>query len=107
MTGKPASICVRCRHTSCVCSRSNISPADQRRGSSAQRGYDSNWRRFRDWFLSRHPLCESEFRCRSIATEVHHVRKVSDWPEGRLYESNCQALCAYHHRRLRGSGGRG
>jgi 5-methylcytosine-specific restriction protein A len=32
--------------------------ADSRRGSSSERGYGGKWRRAREAFLSRHPLCE-------------------------------------------------
>ncbi len=30
---------------------------EQRRGTAAERGYDSQWRKGRDGFLAKHPLC--------------------------------------------------
>lgn len=76
---------------------------DNQRGSSAKRGYDAAWKRFRKWFLSKpeHALCED---CRDKrepqlvrSTEVHHVKKVADYPELRLVESNCRGLCKTCH----------
>ena len=105
MAEKPVGICARCRKTSCDCRRSNVT--DERRGNSTQRGYDWNWRRFRKWFLGRHPLCESVEHCWKPAVEVHHVVRICDSRADRLVESNCQSLCHYHHRKLGGRGGRG
>ena len=70
---------------------------DSHRGSSAKRGYDSVWKRFRKWFLSQteHAICED---CqREPSTEVHHVKKVADFPGLRLVESNCRGLCKTCH----------
>jgi hypothetical protein len=54
--------------------------ADQNRGNSAQRGYTWRWRKFRAYFLSQadHALCED---CNlKQSTDVHHVKKVRDFP---------------------------
>jgi 5-methylcytosine-specific restriction protein A len=67
------------------------------RGSASARGYDVAWKRFRSWFLSEpdHAICED---CRRAAsTDVHHVKKVRDYPELRLVESNCRGLCHECH----------
>lgn len=50
---------------------------DQQRGTAAQRGYDSRWRRYRTQFLRQHPLCECE-ECKKSgrlipATVVDHI----------------------------------
>jgi 5-methylcytosine-specific restriction enzyme A len=67
----------------------------EHRGSSAARGYDSVWERFRAWFVRRHPICAD---CSIKPTkEVHHVRKLRDYPELRLVESNCMGLCKACH----------
>lgn len=75
--------------------------AGQQRGKTADRGYDAVWRRFRAWFLRRHPLCAD---CEHAATEVHHVKKIAAFPELRLSESNCMALCHECHARRTGRG---
>lgn len=72
---------------------------DRRRGTSTERGYDVDWRRFRRWFLLSHPLCAD---CMDTgryvtATEVHHLVKVRDDRERRLDAANCRALCRRCH----------
>jgi len=72
---------------------------DRYRGSSASRGYDGAWQQFREWFLARHPACE-DCALRGIvkaATDVHHIKKVADYPELKLVEDNCIALCHEDH----------
>ena len=68
---------------------------DDRRTSS-QRGYDAVWNRFRHWFLQRHPVCED---CKRAASrDVHHIKKLRDYPELRLVEENCMGLCGTCHK---------
>src|ERR1019366_9090359 len=70
------------------------------RGSSAARGYDCRWRKFRLWFLVDHPLCQDCGEDHpSAATEVHHVKKVREYPELQFFEDNCMALCHDCHSR--------
>jgi len=77
------------------CQSQSTSARDVRqRGSSAQRGYDYTWQKFREWFLRRHPACED---CGRLATEPHHIKKVAQFPELRLVEENCKALCHECH----------
>jgi len=67
------------------------------RPSAGERGYDRTWRRFRLWYLRRHPLCET---CKTAgATEVHHRRRLRDYPAGRLNPEAVQALCKSCHSR--------
>ena len=70
---------------------------DTQRGSSAKRGYDAAWKKFRAWFLAQpeHVICEDCSRKPSI--EAHHVKKVAEYPELRLVESNCRGLCKGCH----------
>jgi 5-methylcytosine-specific restriction endonuclease McrA len=55
--------------------RASRSAQDQRRGSPAERGYDSKWRRERDRFIAAHPLCQKcdEDGRTVAATDVDHV----------------------------------
>jgi len=85
---------------------------DHVRGTSAARGYDARWKRFRAWFLARHPICcgareipsgwlavEHQLRtlCGQAARAVHHIQKLSDRPELRLHEANCFPQCDACH----------
>ena len=59
------------------------------------------WRRFRAWYLARHPLC---VRClaqqRLVPTEqVHHKKKRRKHPELAFDEENCECLCHSCHSR--------
>ena len=72
---------------------------DAVRGSSRDRGYDSQWVKVRKVFLQRNPLCfdclgQGKFKS---ANEVHHVKKVSDHPELRLVSENLMGLCKSCH----------
>lgn len=72
---------------------------DRDRGSSTERGYGHDWRKFRDWFLTVNPLCMD---CRDAgrlkpASEVHHIVKVQDDPTLRLVAANCRSLCTPCH----------
>lgn len=78
---------------------------EQQRGSSNERGYDWKWRRFRPWYLNRHPMCEASMGCNQLATEIHHIVRLEDGGE-KYDEANLQALCKPHHSSKRGAGGR-
>ena len=56
------------------------------------------WRRFRDWYLGKHPLCEQcekEGRL-TPAAMVDHIREIKDG--GALTsEGNAMSLCWKHH----------
>lgn len=106
----PSAAMTPCRHVGCpalvdsgYCEQHKPeSPArryDAERGSAASRGYDYRWQRFRAAFLRRHPVCVD---CANLgrvtpATEPHHIRKLRDYPDLRLVESNLMALCKEHH----------
>lgn len=78
------------------CSKHSL---DRFRGNSSERGYDAAWQRFRSWFVSRHPLCADceEVGQVNATEEVHHIRKLAEFPELRLVESNCMGLCKSCH----------
>lgn len=70
------------------------------RESPSKRGYDRNWEKIRKHKLSITPLCED---CRAknkikTATEVHHIKKIRDYPELRLTLNNLMSLCERCHK---------
>ena len=71
---------------------------DERRGSSAQRGYDARWQRLRVAFMAAHPLCAlCEQRGRTTAaTLVDHIQPINDGGAV-LDEDNLQSLCVECH----------
>jgi 5-methylcytosine-specific restriction protein A len=92
-----------------LCARhqaANFRQQDQGRGTADERGYDADWRRFRAWFVSRHPLCADclEENRYTPTAEVHHVIKLRDAPHLRLVEDNCRGLCRTHHSRRTAKG---
>jgi 5-methylcytosine-specific restriction protein A len=69
---------------------------DKWRGSSASRGYDYKWQKFRTKYLKLHPVC---VMCGRIATEVDHIIPFGD-DLSRVYEiDNLQPLCHECHSR--------
>lgn len=75
------------------CSRSN----DRSRGTAAERGYDSRWRRTRAAFLYQHDgVCEEPF-CFELVTDVDHID--GEGPHGpRGHDlSNLRGYCHSHH----------
>ena len=76
---------------------------DRQRGTSAQRGYGSRWRRLRQMVLAEHPLCADPYGIHAArgevvaATDVDHIKPkrdggTDDW-------DNLQALCSSCHSR--------
>lgn len=78
---------------------------DDRRGSSASRGYGYSWRRWRAMYLRSHRLCVICLRNGRVepATDVHHIIPKRDG--GLDIESNLQALCHSCHSRITNAGG--
>jgi 5-methylcytosine-specific restriction protein A len=73
---------------------------DEHRGTAAQRGYDSKWRKARLGYLKKHPLCvQCEYDGKHIpATVVDHIiphkgDKDLFWDS----KNNWQPLCKRHH----------
>lgn len=71
---------------------------DAQRGTSAQRGYDADWQRLRDYHLRAEPTCRM---CAAVgrverATMVDHIVPINDGG-ARLDESNLQSLCGACH----------
>jgi 5-methylcytosine-specific restriction endonuclease McrA len=57
--------------------------------------YDHRWTKFRAWFLSHHPVCNT---CGRAANEVDHVTPLSRGG-GKYDLENLQALCKSCHSR--------
>ena len=76
---------------------------DMERGSAAARGYDARWRKLREMFLAKHPLCCDPFgyhqrdKATELATDVDHVlpRRAG----GSDSYDNLQSLCHRCHSR--------
>jgi 5-methylcytosine-specific restriction endonuclease McrA len=82
-----------------VCSSTQSKQLNESRGSASARGYDVEWRKFREWFLwqPENIMCGD---CRTqVSREVHHVVKVRVCPERRLDPTNCLGLCKQCHQR--------
>lgn len=75
---------------------------DAKRGSARERGYDTQWDKFRAWFLQR-PGNQYCHRCLELEGEfvkaevVHHIEPISERPDLRLVASNCLPLCYQCH----------
>jgi len=97
-----------------------------KRASATRRGYGYKWRLFREEFLLElavsqgRPEAECE-DCReqaakmleprlrrfakvNKATDVHHVKKVRDYPHLQFVKSNCRGLCGECHKIRTGRG---
>ena len=77
--------------------------AEKMKGTSAQRGYDARWRIARGCALRRDSyLCQACLKKGrpQEATEVHHLRPISEAPELRLDLDNLQSLCGPCHREI-------
>ena len=79
---------------------------DRVRGGADARGYNSEWRKARDDFLQRNPLCVECMRNGEVrpATVVDHI--IPHRGDRRLFwdETNWQPLCAAHHNEKTGHG---
>lgn len=69
---------------------------DASRGSASQRGYDREWQRLRERYLSVHQYCHAE-GCGSRSKEIDHVVPISVDPSKRLVWNNLRAFCKHHH----------
>jgi len=82
---------------------------ERQRGSAAQRGYDSGWRRVRARYLAAHPWCADPFGVHGgvpvAATDVDHIQRRRSG--GSDDDSNLQALCHACHSRKTVVEGRG
>lgn len=101
MTDKPRKYCAAfpCRNFAedgAYCHRHRPAPAPKK----ADKFYLSvAWRRFRAWYLGKHPLCEQclrDLRGPVPAQMVDHIIEVKDGGD-RLSEDNAMSLCFHCH----------
>ena len=87
-------------HPSGYCEQHRSLAYQDNRPTSAQRGYDSAWRKLRALHLAQHPYC---VMCEAMgkverATEVDHIVPHKGDDALRLDPENLQSLCAWHHK---------
>jgi 5-methylcytosine-specific restriction protein A len=75
--------------------------AEDRRGSSTERGYDRDWRKIRGAFLANHPFCADPFGDhQGVRVRARHVDHVVPLSEGGAHDTrNLQPLCHQCHSR--------
>jgi len=68
------------------------------RGSAQQRGYDSHWHKYRNVYLSEHPLCVMCQQAGRVtpAEIIDHIIPL-DMGGDKWANKNLQALCRSHH----------
>jgi len=61
--------------------------------------YDRRWRSFRLSYLREHPLCVDcqQANKMSPAYEVHHIKKLRDYPDLKFDDANLMGLCKPCH----------
>lgn len=96
MPVRPPRVCNKCRKTVPARQRCPCTPAwNSNRNDYTGSGSTRRWRTTRAAKLDADPLCEWR-RCRRLATEVDHIKPVSQG--GDRYDwANLQSLCHPHH----------
>ena len=72
--------------------------AQERRGTAQERGYNARWRRFREVFLAKHPLCEyclADGKLEAATVVDHDVPHQGD--RAAFWATSFTALCSRHH----------
>jgi 5-methylcytosine-specific restriction protein A len=75
---------------------------DMKRGTPAERGYDSRWKKVRERYLRKHPFCEECEKTTpfpNAANEVHHIVPINEGGKI-LDENNLMALCKSCHSKI-------
>jgi 5-methylcytosine-specific restriction protein A len=74
---------------------------DQRRGKTAERGYDTAWKRLRIEYLAMHVFCECDDHkgkdLRALSEVVDHIVPIADNPDSRLDWANLRAMTKRCH----------
>ena len=81
------------------CSRCGPIVKTENRENSNKRGYDYQWSKLSKAVREQEPLCHDclEAGRTKPSEEVHHIKKVADYPELRMVRSNLMALCESCH----------
>lgn len=72
---------------------------DRHRGTPEERGYDWTWRGFSRRIRRERPICEWCLAKGLVvpSEEVHHVKKLKDFPELKFDPENVVAICTECH----------
>ncbi|MBE7897524.1 HNH endonuclease [Paenibacillus polymyxa] len=83
----------------CEAHQDQIRSYDQYRGTAAERGYDSKWRKAREGYLRKHPLCTYCFQRGYLATAtvVDHITPHRGDKQLFWDRDNWQPLCKQCH----------
>lgn len=83
-------------------------PPRQHKATTAERGYDHQWRVTSERKRALDPLCENCLTKDRItpATEVHHIQPIADAPWLRLEWFNLMSVCRQCHEELEPGGSR-
>lgn len=77
--------------------------ADQKRGTTAQRGYDGDWQKLSREYRAQHPFCECALHKgqdeRALSQVVDHRESIALRPDLRLEWSNLRAMTKACHDR--------
>ena len=74
--------------------RCPLHPRDAERGTTVERGYDSDWRKIAKAKLETDPFCEIRLKCSGVMAEaVDHKIPIYVRPDLRLVWSNLQSCC--------------
>lgn len=80
------------------CKAAGEKARDERRGKTAERGYDARWRRLRELKLRTDPVCQIQTHCSdALANEVDHRIPIAERPDLRLVWENLQSACKSCH----------
>lgn len=73
---------------------------EDKRASASERGYDYRWSQFSKFYRGRHPLCVDCLKGGRVkpSAEVHHIKKLSEFPDLKYEDSNLMALCGQCHK---------
>ncbi|MBI9080845.1 MAG: HNH endonuclease [Pseudodesulfovibrio sp.] len=106
-TSDPSGYCDAHRHIGEQKVKAYRKHTDERRGTACKRGYDSKWRKAREGYLRKHPLCvecEKQGKPKTKATVVDHIIPHRGDKEKFWDSSNWQPLCKSCHDRKTGRG---
>jgi len=78
--------------------------AEKQRGNSTERGYDWKWRKFRERYLRQPENAVCKDCERRPATDVHHIKKLADFPHLKYELTNLKGLCSECHDKLTAAG---
>lgn len=98
MPSRPPRICGKCGSTVHGRCPTCAAAYHKQRGTTSELGYDAAWRRLRNEFLLKHPMCVMP-GCGGIASEVDHIQTVRARPDLRLTWSNLRPMCHRCHSR--------